>query len=107
MKCRKACLHEYSSIFIHAPFSDARACFKVKVTSQNAPQLLVSNKRVLADSKVSSPTSIELHSRTSDSPTVACCAQVQGRRRRVSALAFRKGIPDFSRFVAVGDGALP
>ena len=58
MKCRKACRHGYSSVFTHAPLSDWRACFNVRVTSQNGPQLLVSNKFDLADSIVSNLTSI-------------------------------------------------
>src|ERR1700730_13095963 len=51
MKCRKACRHRESSIFIQAPLSDCRICLKVKVTSQNGPQLLVSKKCDLADLK--------------------------------------------------------
>jgi len=47
------------SIFIHAPLSDWRPCFKVRVTSQNGPQLLVSKKWNLAVAKGSELTSIE------------------------------------------------
>src|SRR5258705_11818295 len=60
MKSRKACLHRWSSIFTEPPRSGCQACFKVRVTSQNSPQLLVSKKCDLADSKGSDLTSIEL-----------------------------------------------
>src|SRR5947209_9516080 len=46
-------------VFTHAPLSDWRACFKVRVMSQNGPQLLVSKKCDLADAKGSGLTSIE------------------------------------------------
>src|SRR5947209_1365298 len=45
-------------MFTHAPLSDWRACFKVRVTSQNGPQPLVSKKCDLADAKGSGLTSI-------------------------------------------------
>src|ERR1700735_3808963 len=39
------------TIFTQPPRSGCQACFKVRVTSQNSPQLLVSKKCDLADSK--------------------------------------------------------
>src|ERR1700733_12278251 len=59
MKCRKACRHRYSSIFIHPPLSGWWPCLKVNVTSQNSFQPLVSKKCDLADSIASDLTSIE------------------------------------------------
>ena len=46
--------------FTQPPLSGWWPCLNVKVTSQNSPQLLVSNKYDLADSTGSHPTSIEL-----------------------------------------------
>jgi hypothetical protein len=77
------------------------------VTSQKAPQLLVSNKCALADSKVSSLTSIELafaYIRLVDCGLLRTGA---GEAPACVRSDLSEGIPDFSRFVVVGDGALP
>jgi hypothetical protein len=47
----KARLHGWLSIFTHMPLSDRRARFNERVTSQNCPQSLVSNKYDFAYSK--------------------------------------------------------